>query len=51
MSVRRLAEKQTESFEFTPENKAWLEQADRQISRRPTGVRGRPGAVAGAKAE
>lgn len=34
MSVRRLAEKQTESFEFTPENKAWLE---RQIGKYPDG--------------
>ena len=25
MSVRRLAEVQPESFEFTPENKAWAE--------------------------
>ncbi len=34
MSVRRLAEKQTESFEFTPENRAWL---DRQIAKYPDG--------------
>ncbi|MBM3562590.1 MAG: NADH-quinone oxidoreductase subunit NuoE [Alphaproteobacteria bacterium] len=34
MSVRRLAEKQTESFEFTPENKAWL---DKQIAKYPDG--------------
>ena len=34
MSVRRLAEEQTESFEFTPENKAWL---DRQIAKYPDG--------------
>ncbi len=34
MSVRRLAEKQTESFEFTPENKAWLE---KQIAKYPDG--------------
>jgi NADH-quinone oxidoreductase subunit E len=34
MSVRRLAEKQPESFEFTPENKAWLE---KQIAKYPDG--------------
>jgi NADH-quinone oxidoreductase subunit E len=34
MSVRRLAAKQPESFEFTPENKAWLE---RQIAKYPDG--------------
>ena len=51
MSVRRLAEKQPESFEFTPENKTWLEKRDRQISRWPTGFGRRPRAVAGAKAE
>jgi len=34
MSVRRLSEKQTESFEFTPENKSWLEQ---QIAKYPDG--------------
>ncbi|WP_292532766.1 NADH-quinone oxidoreductase subunit NuoE [Methylocystis sp.] len=34
MSVRRLAEEQTESFEFTPENKAWL---DEQIAKYPDG--------------
>ena len=34
MSVRRLAEEQTESFEFTPENKAWL---DKQIAKYPDG--------------
>jgi NADH-quinone oxidoreductase subunit E len=34
MSVRRLAEKQPESFEFTAENKAWLE---RQIAKYPEG--------------
>lgn len=34
MSVRRLAENQTESFEFTPENKAWLEM---QIAKYPDG--------------
>ena len=32
MSVRRLAEKQPESFEFTPENKAW---AEREIAKYP----------------
>jgi NADH-quinone oxidoreductase subunit E len=34
MSVRRLAENQPESFEFTPENKAWL---DAQIAKYPQG--------------
>ncbi len=34
MSVRRLAEQQPESFEFTPQNKAWLE---RQIAKYPDG--------------
>ncbi len=34
MSVRRLAEKQPESFEFTPENKAW---AAKEISKYPPG--------------
>ncbi len=34
MSVRRLAEKQSETFEFTPENKAWL---DKQIAKYPDG--------------
>ncbi|MGJ0620264.1 MAG: NADH-quinone oxidoreductase subunit NuoE [Methylocystis sp.] len=34
MSVRRLAEGQPESFEFTPENRAWL---DRQIAKYPDG--------------
>ncbi|MFO1103890.1 MAG: NADH-quinone oxidoreductase subunit NuoE [Methylocystis sp.] len=34
MSVRRLAEDQPASFEFTPENKAWL---DRQIAKYPDG--------------
>jgi len=34
MSTRRLAEKQPENFEFTPENKAWLE---RQITKYPDG--------------
>ncbi|MEF3366933.1 NADH-quinone oxidoreductase subunit NuoE [Methylocystis sp. 9N] len=34
MSVRRLAEKQPESFDFTPENQAWLE---RQIAKYPDG--------------
>lgn len=34
MSVRRLAEDQPESFEFTPENKAWLE---KQIAKYPDG--------------
>ncbi|HTR12163.1 MAG TPA: NADH-quinone oxidoreductase subunit NuoE [Roseiarcus sp.] len=34
MSVRRLAEKQPESFEFTPENKAW---AEREIAKYPPG--------------
>jgi NADH-quinone oxidoreductase subunit E len=34
MSVRRLAEKQPESFDFTSENKAWLE---RQIAKYPDG--------------
>ena len=34
MTVRRLAEKQPESFEFTPENKAWLE---KQIAKYPAG--------------
>jgi NADH-quinone oxidoreductase subunit E len=34
MSVRRLAEKQPESFEFTPENHAWL---DAQIAKYPPG--------------
>ncbi len=34
MSVRRLAEGQPESFEFTPENRAWL---DTQIAKYPDG--------------
>src|SRR5271157_2638933 len=34
MSVRRLAEKQPESFEFTPENKAW---AAKEIAKYPPG--------------
>ncbi len=34
MSVRRLAEQQPESFEFTPENRAWL---DTQIAKYPPG--------------
>ena len=34
MSVRRLAENQPESFEFTPENRAWLEG---QIAKYPPG--------------
>jgi NADH-quinone oxidoreductase subunit E len=34
MSVRRLAEEQPKSFEFTPENKTWLE---RQIAKYPDG--------------
>lgn len=34
MSVRRLAEGQPASFEFTPENKAWLE---KQIAKYPDG--------------
>jgi NADH-quinone oxidoreductase subunit E len=34
MSVRRLAENQPESFEFTPENRAWL---DGQIAKYPPG--------------
>ena len=34
MSVRRLAEVQPASFEFTPENKAWAAEGDRQISAR-----------------
>jgi NADH-quinone oxidoreductase subunit E len=34
MSVRRLADAQPESFEFTPENKAW---ADREIAKYPPG--------------
>jgi NADH-quinone oxidoreductase subunit E len=34
MTVRRLAEKQPESFEFTPENKAWCEA---QIAKYPEG--------------
>jgi NADH-quinone oxidoreductase subunit E len=34
MSVRRLAEVQPESFEFTPENRAW---ADQQIAKYPPG--------------
>src|SRR5579871_4356058 len=34
MSVRRLAEIQPESFEFTPENKAW---AEKQIAKYPPG--------------
>ncbi len=34
MSVRRLAKDQPESFEFTPDNKAWLE---RQIAKYPDG--------------
>ena len=34
MSVRRLADDQPASFEFTPDNKAWLE---RQIAKYPDG--------------
>jgi NADH-quinone oxidoreductase subunit E len=34
MSVRRLADDQPASFEFTPENRAWL---DRQIAKYPDG--------------
>jgi NADH-quinone oxidoreductase subunit E len=34
MSVRRLAENQPDSFEFTPENRAWL---DAQIAKYPPG--------------
>jgi NADH-quinone oxidoreductase subunit E len=34
MSVRRLAEVQPESFEFTPENRAW---ADQEIAKYPPG--------------
>lgn len=34
MTVRRLAEKQPDSFEFTPDNKAW---ADKQIAKYPEG--------------
>ena len=34
MSVRRLAENQPESFEFTDANKAWLE---KQIAKYPDG--------------
>jgi NADH-quinone oxidoreductase subunit E len=34
MSVRRLAEKQPASFEFTPENKAW---AEKEIAKYPPG--------------
>ncbi|MFM9152312.1 MAG: NADH-quinone oxidoreductase subunit NuoE [Methylocystis sp.] len=34
MSVRRLAENQPDSFDFTPENKAWL---DKQIAKYPDG--------------
>jgi NADH-quinone oxidoreductase subunit E len=34
MSVRRLAEQQPPSFDFTPENRAW---ADREIARYPAG--------------
>ena len=34
MTVRRLAEKQPDSFEFTPENKAWCEA---QIAKYPEG--------------
>ena len=34
MSTRRLAENQPESFEFTPENRAWL---DAQIAKYPPG--------------
>jgi NADH-quinone oxidoreductase subunit E len=34
MSVRRLAEEQPASFEFTPENRAW---ADKQIAKYPPG--------------
>ena len=34
MAVRRLAEKQPESFEFTPENRAW---AEAQIKKYPKG--------------
>ena len=34
MSVRRLAEQQPDSFEFTPENMAWLQS---QIAKYPEG--------------
>jgi NADH-quinone oxidoreductase subunit E len=37
MSVRRLAEVQPESFEFTPENKAW---AQKEIAKYPPGRQG-----------
>ena len=51
MSVRRLAEKQPESFEFTPENKAWADEGDRQISARPAGLGGDRAPVARPEAE
>ena len=52
MSVRRLAEKQPESFAFTPENQAWCGEAGRQISERPARLRPMHlAAVARAKAE
>ena len=51
MSVRRLAEKQPESFEFTPRKQSVAGSADRQISGRPTGLGRRSRAVAGAKAK
>ena len=50
MSVRRLAEIQPESFEFTPENLAWLEA---QIAKYPPGRQASaviPALVAGAEA-
>ena len=34
MAVRRLAEAQPDSFDFTPENRSW---ADRQIAKYPPG--------------
>ena len=37
MSVRRLAEEQPESFEFTPENRTW---AERELAKYPPGRQG-----------
>ena len=48
---RRLADVQPASFAFTPENLAWAQDADRQVSAGPAGLGGDPAVVAGAGAE
>ncbi len=45
MAVRRLAEIQPDSFEFTPENQAWVDKQIAKYPRRPAGL-GRDGAAA-----